>query len=90
MARFQFRPILVSDSRDEEDYDSASVSLNVYRCLCKQVIQTHMTWTGVNTAPPSENVDTPPKKSEHFLLYKQQKKSAALRAACRHKCSGLN
>lgn len=37
MARFQFRPILVSDSRDQEDYDSASVSLNVYRCICKQV-----------------------------------------------------
>lgn len=37
MARFQFRPILVSDSRDQEDYDSESVSLNVYRCMCKQV-----------------------------------------------------
>ena len=37
MARFQFRPILVSDSRDQEDYDSESVSLNVYRCICNQV-----------------------------------------------------
>ena len=37
MARFQFRPILVSDSRDQEDYDSESVSLNVYRCVCNQV-----------------------------------------------------
>ncbi|KAL5259947.1 hypothetical protein ACHWQZ_G010160 [Mnemiopsis leidyi] len=36
MARFQFRPILVSDSRDQEDYDSESVSLNVYRCVCNQ------------------------------------------------------
>lgn len=35
--RFQYRPILVTDSKDQEEYDSASVSLNVFRCLCKQV-----------------------------------------------------
>jgi len=37
MARFHLRPILVSDSKDQEDYDSDSVSLHVYRCICKQV-----------------------------------------------------